>query len=128
MSNKLIHLLRTGYFPKELPYCFNTKNFAESLKDLDFDINPEKCNKTFEICKHSYSKFGTTRRPLGLLNPIPFFALSKAITEDWGAISKKLDSPLSMASITLNEESPGDKRILESSAEMNKTRLLKRIE
>lgn len=92
-------LLEKGYFAKELPPPFQTKQFADKLSDIktDWDIlsvginkakNPAKefYNPKFQESKwvvHSIPKVGFSRRLLGIPNPYHQSIISKSIADKW---------------------------------------------
>ncbi len=85
-------LLSNGYFPKELPPCFNTNMLANKvvlpsgLIDIFNDRNP----KPAKSCTHNLARAGSLPRKLFLINPIPFCQLANCIAINWDFILQKI--------------------------------------
>ena len=95
-------LLEKGYFAKELPPPFQTKQFADKLNDIktDWDIISISINKAKKPAKEFYNpkfqeskwviysipKVGFSRRLLGLPNPYHQSIISKSIADKWAEI------------------------------------------
>jgi hypothetical protein len=95
-------LLEKGYFAKELPPPFQTKIFADKLKDIQIDWkiitdaiklatkpNKEAFKEKFRESRwviHSIPKVGYSRRLLGLPNPYHQSIIAKSITTNWTQI------------------------------------------
>jgi len=78
-------LLSKGYFPKEAIPSFSTEKYASAIIN-GYDILPPlfRGGKFISKCAiHNISRKGTLRRKLGIPNPVNFFRLSEAITENW---------------------------------------------
>ena len=75
---KLRQLLTNGYFPRELPPPFNTRDFAtfiarskKATRDVFLTDKPAtKC------AKHNLPRSGTLRRSLRIPNPVSFLQLA----------------------------------------------------
>lgn len=83
-------LLSKGYFPKEVLPSFSTKAYATAIAN-NYDTLPDlyRNNKFVSRCGvHNVSKSGMLRRKLGIPNPVNFFRLAEAITENWHDISE----------------------------------------
>ncbi|MEG3620111.1 hypothetical protein V5T82_16725, partial [Magnetovibrio sp. PR-2] len=85
----LSSLIRTAYFPEEVPPVLTTKTFSEYCK-LDFSyLEPErrrlsKLNTDFET--YTVPRTVEGRRNLAIVNPLAQLGLSLAITENKKAI------------------------------------------
>lgn len=90
----LYHLLRDGYFPKELPPAFNTILFSELMVSnkpslpLDFKNNIKK-PLTAKRTEHNIARVGTFGRKLSIPNPITHFFLCEEIEKNWPALKKE---------------------------------------
>jgi hypothetical protein len=92
-------LLAKGYFPKELPPQFSTSSFATAVTNRSLTLPPTLRNsrKIAKVCSHSLSRTGLSRRRLSIPNPIPYFNLCTAISNNWQDIRQKIwKSPLSI--------------------------------
>ena len=78
-------LLKKGYFPKELPPCFNTKAFAECMRNNSTSIPSDFTSGklTSRLCMHTLARAGSLRRNLAVINPVGFFPLAKCISDNW---------------------------------------------
>lgn len=99
-------LLSKGYFPKEALPPFSTKSYAIAITE-NYDNLPNlyRNNKHISRCAiHNISRKGTLRRKLGIPNPVNFFRLSEAITENWHDIYECTNkSHLSLTTPTLSD-------------------------
>jgi hypothetical protein len=88
----LYHLLRDGYFPKELPPVFNTYSYSElicsSMNHLPSYFNVKKTKSV----EHNIPFKGASRRKLSIPNPIAYFFLCKKIDESWTELEKSAAS------------------------------------
>jgi hypothetical protein len=90
----LYHLLRDGYFPKELPPAFNTILFSELMVSNkaplppDFKINLKK-PLIAKRTEHNIARVGTFGRKLSIPNPITHFFLCEEIEKNWPALKKE---------------------------------------
>lgn len=82
-------LLYRGYFPRELPPAFVTSSFASTvisnINSLPIDFAPGSALAA-RLPKHSVVRLGLTRRNMGIVNPIPFFHLSRELVGNWGSL------------------------------------------
>jgi hypothetical protein len=76
-------LLSRGYFPKELPPCFNTKAFAAWADTQDKPAPLPKTVPTYHPVTHSLSRAGSIRRMLAVPHPDAFRRLAWEIGESW---------------------------------------------
>ncbi|QQD12344.1 RNA-directed DNA polymerase [Sphingobacterium sp. UDSM-2020] len=100
-------LLQNGYFPKELPPSFNTKELANNYSVLRSKwtkvfnlLNKEEKQKYKETnsIKYSIPKNGYIRRVLNIPNPFSQIQLTEVITLNWSDIQNKLnDSTISFS-------------------------------
>ena len=75
-------LLARGYFPRELPPPFTTRDFAA------FAVNhvggwPAKWT---QCVRHNLARPGGLRRPLGIPNPRAFFRLADLLVSSWATV------------------------------------------
>jgi hypothetical protein len=100
---KIEHLLRKGYFPKELPPPFTTKYFSKNFQSIDdsWDKIKSRINReNKELYKQKYKekfkssrcvtfslpKKNFSRRNLEIPNPFHHSILCKSICDNWKAI------------------------------------------
>jgi hypothetical protein len=91
----LFHLLRDGYFPKELPPVFNTIGFSHLMSSQSAALPPKfKYNKKKQLIakmsEHNIARVGVIRRKLSIPNPIAYFLLCSKIDRNWPALKKTL--------------------------------------
>jgi len=84
-------LLGKGYFPKELPPPFTTRDFADKfgLIETAWNCMPTGTRKKYKESKcvnYSIPKVGYSRRNLGIPNPLHQSILSKSICDHWAEI------------------------------------------
>lgn len=90
----LYHLLRDGYFPKELPPAFNTVSFSELIASnkaslpMDFKNNIKK-PLIAKRTEHNIARVGTFGRKLSIPNPITHFFLCEEIEKIWPELKKE---------------------------------------
>src|SRR5687768_4452094 len=81
-------LLKLGYFPKELPPPLTTAPFQRAIAAnrpwLPVAFTDPRAKAALGC--HNLARAGTLRRRLGLVNPVPFFQVADAISENWGEI------------------------------------------
>ena len=83
-------ILSRGYFPKELPPCFTTVSFAQTI--MNVSNKPKMFDEgktTARACIHNLARAGSLRRKLNIVNPIPFFPLAKCIADNWSQLESK---------------------------------------
>ena len=115
----LDNMLRRGYFPKELPPCFNTRTLADALNDPRFVADnvfkaPKPSNRTQLVnasqsvslpTSHSLINPGKNRRQLQIPHPTHFYSLSKALNDNWNDIISHCQcSTLSLSTPKLDPE------------------------
>lgn len=89
---ELSDLLGRGYFPDELPPPFTTKNFADKVtaKSVSLPIAfTQKKGKWCDFTPYSLARAGDLRRKLAILNPLPFYRLSKEIVTHQKSLLQK---------------------------------------
>lgn len=80
-------LLAKGFFPKELPSIFSSKDFANSVKNLRArKFGDSKQWTSCDSYSMPHSKAG--RRVAALANPVPFFAASELLSSNWKQIAR----------------------------------------
>jgi len=86
-NRRLIWLLKEGFFPAQIPPCFNSEQYANlALRPIPRWILDTK-HKDYAYEKYSAPRVGHNRRPLAITNPIPQLKLSKIICENWSSIN-----------------------------------------
>lgn len=100
---KIEHLLRKGYFPKELPPPFTTKYFSKNFKSMDASWNKIKSQmnrddkklyqqkykekfKSSRCVTFSLPKKKFSRRNIEIPNPFHHSILCKSICDNWEEI------------------------------------------
>lgn len=76
-------LLAKGYFPRELPPCFNTVSFAAHAIRAG---NSWPKNAWTKCAAHNLARLGGLRRPLRVPNPISCFGLADILATNWISI------------------------------------------
>lgn len=112
-------LLAKGYFPKEALPPFSTQKYAKAIADK-YDTLPNlfRNNKFISRCGiHNVSRKGTLRRKLGIPNPVNFFRLSDALTENWFDIYECVNK--SHLSLTTPTESSAGVRAFDRKHSLN---------
>lgn len=105
-------LLARGYFPKELPPCFSTEQFAVAAANERDSLRAAFQDPPFaRCCPFSLARRGFIRRPLQVPNPIPHFHLCHCIDTNWATINAFVStSPISLSSPTPGP--PGKRAVL----------------
>jgi len=86
-NKRLKWLLKEGFFPAQVPPCFNSEKYANlALIQLPAWVVDAK-HKDYAYEKYSAPRVGHNRRPLAITNPIPQLKLSKIICENWSSIN-----------------------------------------
>lgn len=88
----LADILAKGYFPAELPPCFDTKGFSKAVSGLA-NLPPGFLkSKQSQLCNVSLARAGNARfrRRLSLINPMNFFELAVLVTTNWAALDAKM--------------------------------------
>jgi hypothetical protein len=97
----LHNLLYNGYFPRELPPPFQTREFASYISSNSSTLPASLRNNisTAKISCHNLARVGTLRRKLALPNPILHFRFCEVIEERWVEIQNHFNhSTLSLSS------------------------------
>ena len=90
-TKRLHALLASGYFPKELPPPFNTRDLAKYRKSVGEAWNngndyPKSKPEIFTV-----PRIGNWRRDLSIVNPVAQFYLSSLIADEWVEIRKHIN-------------------------------------
>jgi hypothetical protein len=90
----LYHLLRDGYFPKELPPAFNTVSFADLMVSDKTSLRPDfknnlKSSLNAKETEHSLARVGKLKRKLSIPNPITYFFLCEEIEKNWSELRRQ---------------------------------------
>jgi Reverse transcriptase (RNA-dependent DNA polymerase) len=119
-------LLARGYFPKELTPPFNTVDFANRVVGHVGPI-PSHFTKSrrARLCTYNFSRIGRIRRPLGIPNPIPQYALTVLVAKQW----KRIERLINRSSISFSKPVvavdralvPGDTPLSEGRARLRAT-------
>ncbi len=80
-------LLDYGFYPKELPPTFNTKNFGATLIATPKILKPQK-GFSGEVIFLDGATFQGNHRTFGVINPINYSSLSHYISKKWTKINK----------------------------------------
>lgn len=78
-----VDMMRSGYFPKELPPVFSTSQFADFARSWV----PTGVTKWTEATTYNLVRSGGLRRPLLIPNPDSFWAIAKECARSWCEIS-----------------------------------------
>ena len=110
-------LLTHGFFPREIPQCFVTKSYGESLTvngaDIPTDMTRGKKRKPRPLARHNLARVGQLRRPLSVPHPARYFALCSEIIEDWHRLIERMErSSLSVSRPTLTVDDDADRAII----------------
>jgi Reverse transcriptase (RNA-dependent DNA polymerase) len=81
-------LLGKGYFPKELPPPFETRDLAANLSALE--ASSTLTGGATECVGHNLARVSGTRRPLRVPNPRSFILLARELQQQWSAINAHL--------------------------------------
>lgn len=112
----LKHLLTHGFFPREVPQCFMTSSYGETLTVVDADVPSEMKKKQganwCPLARHNLARVGQLRRPLGVPHPARYFALCREIANNWDRLTDLMKlSRLSVSRPTLRLEVDADRAI-----------------
>jgi hypothetical protein len=86
-------LLTHGYFPRELPPTFSSRNYGEVVSKNRNAFNA-LCNGAklkAHWMTHTAPRSGLSRRDLEIPNPIAFSVLSAELADQWKSIALKVD-------------------------------------
>ena len=98
----LSDLLTKGYFPSELPPCFNTASYAHAVASGGAPKEFLSAHES-QLCSFSLARAGNSRfrRRLSLVNPVNFCELSRLIVNNWTALQAHMKtSTLSRSTAT----------------------------
>ncbi len=96
MTLTLTKLLERGYFPRELPPPFRTRQYATFAASRPIPF-PHAPNQTSRPEIFNLARTGTLRRPLSILNPIQFYRLASYVVTNWSALQAHANaSPFSL--------------------------------
>lgn len=88
INKRLRWLLKEGFFPAQVPPCFNTEKYSDLALEAIPNWVIDTKHKEYAYEKYSAPRVGHNRRPLAITNPIPQIKLSKIICENWKEINK----------------------------------------
>ena len=110
----LRHLLTQGFFPQEIPQCFVTRSYGETLTGSDdADIPCELTQlraRQRPLARHNLARVGQLRRPLAVPHPARYFALCCEIANNWMNLTNRMKrSQLSVSrpTVRLDENAIG---------------------
>lgn len=93
-KTKLLGLiLKKGYFPRELPPPFNTKDFSRFIISAQSIPNEFNDKQLTVPCTHSIARVSMLRRTLSIPNPISQYLLTKVICDNFSRIKKIIKQP-----------------------------------
>lgn len=107
-------LLQRGYFPKELPYNFNTFSFALHTKDMLEKMDDgffRGVNKASIPTIFSIPRGESSRRDLSILNPWNYLKIVKCLVDNEEEINRYFPNSEYSLSIPTNSESLADRSI-----------------
>jgi hypothetical protein len=93
-------ILSRGMLPAELPPAFSTASFGQVVATQYASLPSVFTSATLNtnLLKHSFTRVGIFRRPLGIPNPLSFVLLAKEIADSWTNISSHIQqSPYSLS-------------------------------
>lgn len=86
-SQLLKHILKKGLFPRDVPEVFSAERFGSKINQLNAaKFGSGAAWTKAEAFSVPHSKFG--RRTAAVVNPAPYFALSRLIFDNWSEIQK----------------------------------------
>lgn len=106
-NKRLRWILKEGFFPAQVPPCFNSDKFADLAMEPIPNWVLETKHKDYAYEKYSAPRVGHNRRPLAITNPIPQLKLSKIICENWSSISEHFSKSKISVSRPVFSSSPG---------------------
>jgi len=83
---RLEDILEKGYFPKELPPPFTTKQFSDHFKTMSNFKGMVGNSKTSIYSQFSIPKLSYFRTKVALINPYNFLVLAEIIKDNWAEI------------------------------------------
>ncbi len=86
--DKIKKLISKGYFPVQLPPAFSTTVFSKKYKLVAQEWEKIKQLPTSKPEKFSVARSSYNRRPISIVNPIPYYFLVKEISSSWKEIQK----------------------------------------
>jgi hypothetical protein len=99
-------LIRSGYFPSEVPPPFSTDDYAANLSKLPKNLEPI-CPKSSRCAYHSIPRLQHFRRLLGIPNPLHQLKLALLIENYWSELEKHMEqSRLSLTKVRVNADPP----------------------
>ena len=84
-------LLEKGFFPENLPPCFDSSDLTRCLRGLIGELenqNPARA-KTTNYIRYVGTKHDGNRRPYGTPNPIAYFHISSFVGRNWKTFEKQ---------------------------------------
>ena len=92
----LERLLSYGFFPRELPPSFSTKDFGSKVSAHWATLPDGFCDGCIQAraIPHSTARSGLLRRQLSILNPVSYAGLSFQIEDAWPDLRSKIECGL----------------------------------
>lgn len=84
----LENLLKSGYFPKELPPPFTTEKFSNHFKSKSNFESMKGKSKISEYSQFSIPKLNYIRTKVALINPFNYLVLAEIIRDNWSDIQR----------------------------------------
>lgn len=106
-KERMVKLLKNGFFPKELPACFRPLNI-ELLVDNrgPFEVNGKELAAL--TTSHNVTRFGNFTRKIDITNPLVFYRLVESISSNFSKVcNKENKSPYCLTFPIENEEVGG---------------------
>ncbi|HEM8878667.1 TPA: RNA-directed DNA polymerase [Providencia stuartii] len=91
----LQQLLKKGFFPIQLPPCFESLSWADKFETINNELDktskekPGRYNPLSQwtkIIKYSVARSSFYRRTTSILNPVSYFILAREISNNWNEI------------------------------------------
>jgi hypothetical protein len=84
------NFLAKGFFPHELPPPFVSDSLARRRKKIHDALPNNLLTFHTEFDTYGFPRFNANRRRLAVVNPIPYFAISRVIAFNWPSIKAHL--------------------------------------
>jgi len=116
-SGVLRAILKSSYFPRELPDPFNTKDYSAVLTGganqltTPFTWDQRGPGYVSRPALFNLARAGTLRRQLEILNPVNFYHVAKIIVDSWQDIKNHVGG--SSRSLSMPKYTPSDSRAIQ---------------
>lgn len=89
-DGRLKAFLERGFFPIELPPPFVSHTFARQRARIDRELPKKLEGYSTQFEPYGFPRFDGNRRRLAIVNPIPYFRVSKLLSENWTELRQHL--------------------------------------